>query len=92
VSTERTTLTLREKLRRPVPIAPVPVPALAPVPPERDMPPLDATIMYFIWVEGNRAPRHRHANEASCRRELERLRSMSPGRRFHMFRAERLES
>jgi hypothetical protein len=89
------TLTLREPLRRPtIPIAPVPVqaPALAPVPTERDMPPLDAAVMYFIWVEGNRAPRHRHANEASCRRELERLRSISPGRRFHMFRAERLES
>jgi len=59
--------------------------------PPREMPALDAKEFWFIWLEGNRAPRHRHATEASARAELTRLHEQAPHKRLHLFRAERLE-
>jgi len=62
-----------------------------PAAPERQMAPLDAAAFHFVWVEGRRAPRHRHATEESARRELDRLREALPGQQVHMFRAEKID-
>jgi hypothetical protein len=91
VSTERTTLTLREKLRRPVPIAPVPVPALAPAskrPPNKVTPRAILIDHYwFNWCPTELKPKCRFATLQGARLEAARLHGLWPEKEFLTYEA-----